>query len=56
MRLMGYSSVTVSQRYVHPAPEALERTVEHLQPELRTEEFGRKTCHSFRYIGRSDFP
>lgn len=23
MRLMGHSSVTVSQRYVHPAPEAL---------------------------------
>ena len=24
MKLMGHSSVTVSQRYVHPSPEALE--------------------------------
>ncbi|MGA2987105.1 MAG: site-specific integrase [Terriglobia bacterium] len=30
MRLMGHSSVTVSQRYVHPTPEALERAVEKL--------------------------
>lgn len=27
MRLMGHSSVTVSQRYVHPTPEAMERAV-----------------------------
>ena len=31
MRLMGHSTVTVSQRYVHPTPEALERAVERLQ-------------------------
>jgi integrase len=31
MRLMGHSSVTVSQRYVHPTPEALERAVERLE-------------------------
>ena len=31
MRLMGHSSVTVSQRYVHPTPEAMERAVERLQ-------------------------
>ena len=31
MRLMGHSSVTVSQRYVHPTPETLERAVERLQ-------------------------
>jgi len=31
MRLMGRSSVTVSQRYVHPTPEALERAVERLE-------------------------
>jgi integrase len=31
MRLMGHSSVTVSQRYVHPTPETLERAVEKLQ-------------------------
>ncbi len=26
MKLMGHSSITVSQRYVHPSPEAIERT------------------------------
>jgi integrase len=31
MRLMGHSSVTVSQKYVHPTPEAMERAVERLQ-------------------------
>jgi len=31
MRLMGHSSIMVSQRYVHPTPEALERAVERLE-------------------------
>ncbi len=31
MRLMGHSSVTVSQRYVHPSPESLERAFERLE-------------------------
>jgi integrase len=31
MRLMGHSSVTISQRYVHPSPEALEMAVERLE-------------------------
>ena len=31
MRLMGHSSVTVSQRYVHPTPATLERAVDGLQ-------------------------
>lgn len=31
MRLMEHSSVTISQRYVHPTPEALERAVERLE-------------------------
>lgn len=31
MRLMGHSSVTVSQKYVHPSPEAMERAVERLE-------------------------
>lgn len=26
MKLMGHSSITISQRYVHPSPEAIERT------------------------------
>jgi len=31
MRIAGHSSVTVSQRYVHPSPEALERAFECLE-------------------------
>jgi integrase len=31
MRIAGHSSVTVSQRYVHPTPEGLERAFERLQ-------------------------
>jgi integrase len=31
MRIAGHSSVTVSQRYVHPSPEAQERAFERLQ-------------------------
>ncbi len=30
MKLMGYSSVTVSQRYVHPSPESVERAFDRL--------------------------
>ncbi len=30
MKLMGHSTVTVSQRYVHPTPEAMERAIERL--------------------------
>jgi hypothetical protein len=28
MKLMGHSRVTVSQKYVHPSPEAMERAVD----------------------------
>jgi integrase len=31
MKLMGHSSVTVSQRYVHPSPEAMERAVSRME-------------------------
>ena len=31
MKLMGHSSITVSQRYVHPTPETQVRAVERLQ-------------------------
>jgi integrase len=31
MRIAGHSSITVSQRYVHPSPEAVERAFEWLQ-------------------------
>ena len=31
MRIAGHSGITVSQRYVHPSPEAVERAFERLQ-------------------------
>ncbi len=31
MRIAGHSSITISQRYVHPSPESLERAFEKLQ-------------------------
>src|SRR3984885_1511516 len=31
MRLMGHSTVTVSQRYVHPSPESVENAVSRLE-------------------------
>jgi hypothetical protein len=31
MRIAGHSSIVVSQRYVHPTPEAVERAIERLQ-------------------------
>jgi hypothetical protein len=31
MRIAGHSSVVISQRYVHPSPESLERAFERLE-------------------------
>ncbi len=31
MRIAGHSSITVSQRYVHPSPEGVERAFQRLQ-------------------------
>lgn len=31
MKIAGHSSVTVSQKYIHPSPEALERAFERLE-------------------------
>jgi len=31
MKIAGHSSVTVSQRYVHPTPEGMERAFDRLQ-------------------------
>ena len=38
MRIAGHSSVVVSQRYVHPSPEAVERAFERLQLSARSGE------------------
>jgi integrase len=38
MKIAGHSSVTVSQRYVHPTPEGMERAFERLQ-DLNAEKF-----------------
>lgn len=42
MRLMGHSSVTVSQRYVHPSPETVELAF------ARLEELNRKQMEASR--------
>jgi integrase len=31
MKLMGHSTITVSQRYVHPSPESMERAVSRME-------------------------
>lgn len=43
MRLAGHSSVTVSQRYVHPTPEAVERAFDRLEALNRTGKLLTKT-------------
>lgn len=35
MKIMGHSTITVSQRYVHPTPETLERAFERLEARNR---------------------
>ena len=41
MRLMGHSTVTVSQRYVHPSPEGVELAFERFAA-LNLEKLGTK--------------
>ncbi len=45
MKLMGHSSVTVSQRYVHPSPESVERAIGRLEAQnfARLHEVGTKS-------------
>jgi hypothetical protein len=31
MKLMGHSTITMSQRYVHPVPETMERAIERME-------------------------
>jgi integrase len=45
VRIAGHSSVTVSQRYVHPTPEGMERAFERLQ-DLNTMKFARAEAAS----------
>ena len=55
MRAMGHSSVTVSQKYVHPTPEAMERAFERLEalnqkaPELAGSPKKAATHYNLRY-------
>jgi len=54
MRIAGHSSIVVSQRYIHPTPEAVERAFERLQ---MSGDFAPKaskttaTRYSIRYCG-----
>jgi len=36
MGIAGHSSITISQRYVHPSPEAMETAFEKLEEQSRT--------------------
>jgi hypothetical protein len=40
MRIAGHSSITVSQRYVHPSSESLERAIEKLEAENNGQRLG----------------
>jgi hypothetical protein len=52
IRIAGHSSIVVSQRYIHPTPEAVERAFERLQA---SQQGGRNraqttaTRYNFRY-------
>jgi integrase len=56
MRIAGHSSVTVSQRYVHPTPEGLERAFERLE-DLNAVKFGQAQAEAKAEAGgRSRLP
>ena len=62
MRIAGHSSITVSQRYIHPTPEAVERAFERLQlsgkgpdVEARIEPKRTPTRYSIRYTRRCGY-
>jgi integrase len=60
MRIAGHSSVTVSQRYVHPTPESMERAFDRLQKlnALKTEEAEKEAKAEAAAVGaeRSSLP
>ena len=58
MKVMGHSTVVVSQKYVHPTPEAMERAFERLnaanekalgKPAGRAQSGQLPTRYNFRY-------
>ena len=51
MKLMGHSTVTVSQRYVHPSPEAMESAVTRMEAYNRAG-FGVATISAYTGRGR----
>jgi hypothetical protein len=48
-RIAGHSSIVVSQRYIHPTPEAFERAFERLQLPVGAPETSRNDSHSLQY-------
>ena len=46
MKIAGHSSVTVSQRYVHPSPESLEKAFERLDRLNRSQRGNRSVVPS----------
>jgi hypothetical protein len=56
MRLAGHSTVVVSQRYVHPSPEALERAFERLENLNQDKALQNQASGSKRGVGREKVP
>jgi integrase len=56
MRLAGHSTVVVSQRYVHPSPEALERAFERLENLNQDKALQSQATGSKRGVGREKVP
>lgn len=55
MRIAGHSSVTVSQRYVHPTPEGMERAFERLE-NLNAVKFEQAAAEAKEAVGGSRVP
>jgi len=50
MRIAGHNSVVVSQRFVHPTPEAIERAFERLQLFRTSDRQMKEICSRVRTI------
>ena len=55
MKIAGYSSVTVSQRYVHPTPKGMDRAFDRLES-LNAEKFEQAEVEAKQGIGVSVAP